>query len=270
MATLTEISTLVTVGVDTHKDFHVAVVLDTAGRLLGSEQFPANVAGYRKLLGWAGLFGTIEQIGIEGTGSWGAGLARYAGSRGLDCVEVTRPNRQHRRRYGKSDHADAHGAAKAVQSGEATGRPRGRDGAIEGLRSNRVARRSAIKSRTQAIHQLRSLVVTAPEELRDRLCDLSNMKMVATAARFRTTTSIDTVNTTKHAMRALARRITYLNEEIAELEQVRARLVKHAAPPAMLKQHGIGPSTATDLLITYGSNPDRIHSDAAFAALCGV
>lgn len=269
MQTLTENRTKITLGVDTHRDIHVAAVLDARGAVIETSEFPAAVNGYRDLVCWARSFGPIDSAGIEGTGSWGTGLARYAAEEGVEVVEVNRVNRQHRRRHGKSDTADAIAAARAVQSGEATAKPRGRSGAVEGLRTNRVACRSAVKARTQAINQLRSLIVTAPEQLRSSLNAKPIKKIVATCCRFRVC-GMDELNTTKHTMRSLARRIQFLDTEIADLKSVRKQLVEAAAPPALLAEHGVGPKVATDLLIAFGTNPARIHSDAAFAALCGV
>ncbi len=269
MTTLTETPTRVTIGVDTHADSHVAVALDELGRTLGTEAFPADQHGYRDLIDWASEFGVIDQAGIEGTGSWGTGLVRYAETRNVCCIEVSRPNRQHRRRHGKSDHADALAAARAVQSGEASAQPRGRSGVIEGLRTNRVAHRSAVKARTQAINQLRALLVTAPESLRGSFRDLNMVDIVARAVRFRVS-GIDETSATKHSMRSLARRISYLNDEIADLAAIRCRLVETAAPPQLLAEHGVGPQVAADLLIAFGSNPGRVSTDAAFSALCGV
>lgn len=213
--------------------------------------------------------GRLSALGSRGQGSWGTGLSRYATDQGVEVVEVNRVNRQQRRRHGKSDTADAIAAARAVQSGEAQAKPRGRSGPVEGLRTNRVACRSAIKARTQAINQLRSLIVTAPEQIRDRLDAKNINQIVACCYQFRVT-GVDELNTTKHTMRSLARRIRFLNNELAELETIRAELVKAAAPPELLAEPGVGPKVAADLLITFGTNPGRVRTDAAFAALCGV
>lgn len=270
MSTMAQVESVVTVGVDTHRDVHVAAVLDERGGLVGTESFPATRQGYAALVGWVSGFGTVSRVGIEGTGSWGAGLARYVTERGWECVEVARPNRQHRRRYGKSDIADAVGAARAVLSGQATARPRGAGGPVEGLRTNRVALRSAQKARTQAINQIRALMVTAPDPLRRVLEGLSGRQLIVTIARFRPTTDTGVINTTKMAMRSLARRVEYLDGEISELRAFRDPLIAESAPQALLDEYGVGPDVAASLLITFGSNPDRIGSEAAFAALCGV
>ena len=158
-----------TVGVDTHADVHVAVALDHLGRLLERYSVPTTPAGYRALLAWARRLGELERFGIEGTGSYGAGLARWLRRQGVEVVEVERPKRQNRRRRGKSDAIDAEAAARAVQAGTATAQPKAGDGPIEMLRTLQVARRSALKARTQAANQLHALVVTAPDSLRTRL-----------------------------------------------------------------------------------------------------
>jgi transposase len=152
-------------GVDTHKDVHVAAALDDTGRLLATESFPTTSVGYRRLWRWLGSHGEVVAVGVEGTGAWGAGLARYLSVQGADVREVMRPNRQHRRRYGKSDEADAIGAARAVLAGEALGTPKAGTGQVEAIRLLRIARRSAMKARTQAGNQIHAVVDTAPEEL---------------------------------------------------------------------------------------------------------
>ena len=167
--TIVEDRPVVTGGVDTHADVHVAAALDRlGGLLLGVRQFPATAAGYADLLEWLGEFGTVELVGIEGTGSYGAGLARYMAGAGVRVVAVDRANRQDRHRQGKSDPLDAVSAARAAQSGRASGTPKGRDGAVEAIRALMVAKRSARNERTQAINQARALIVTGPDELRAR------------------------------------------------------------------------------------------------------
>src|SRR5215218_4335866 len=250
---------LVVLGVDTHADAHVAVALDEFGRRLGSTEAPATQAGYEKLLAWAEGFGSLELVGLEGSGSFGVGLARYLHARGVEVVEVNRPNRQHRRRFGKHDTADAEAAARAVQAGAATGEPKSADGPAEMVRVLHVVRRSAVKARTQATNQLRALLVTAPEELKAELRGLSTAKLVATAARFRPGGFPDEVRTaTKLAMRSVARRHQRLSEEIAELEEQIGRLVAEYVP------------ALASLLVAVGDNPERLKSEAAFARLCGV
>ncbi|TVP63965.1 MAG: IS110 family transposase, partial [Nitriliruptor sp.] len=160
MSTMPQPEVLVTVGVDTHADSHVGVALDQLGRDLGTITVETTPCGYGQLLSWASSFGVIDRFGIEGTGCWGAGLARWLHTQGLVVIEVDRPNRRARRRYGKSDPADARAAARAVQSGEATGTPKAGNGAVEAIRTLQVPYRTAVKARSQAANQLHALVVT--------------------------------------------------------------------------------------------------------------
>lgn len=262
--------TLVVLGVDTHADAHVAVALDGLGRRLGHKTVPSTEAGYAALVAWAEEFGTLDRAGIEGSGSFGVGLARFLRARGVEVVEVNRPNRQHRRRFGKHDTADAEAAARALQANTATGEPKSADGPAEMVRALHVVRRSAVKARTQAANQLRALLVTAPEELKAELRGLSTAKLVATAARFRPGgRPRDLRAATKLAMRSVSRRHRRLSEEISELEEQIARLVAEAVP-ALASLRGVGTDTAASLLIAVGDNPERLKSEASFARLCGV
>jgi transposase len=269
MPRMTEEDRQVTGGVDTHADVHVAAVVDLVGRVLGTEAFPATAAGYAALLTWLHSFGHLVQVGVEGTGSYGAGLARYLAGERVRVLEVIRPNRQARRRRGKSDAADAVAAALAALSGEASGVPKSGTGAAESIRALRTARRGAVKARTQAGNQLRDLIVTAPETLRARLAGLSTEDRVALAARFRPGSLLDPIEATKTAMATVARRHQELSAEIAQLDAALAELVTHAAP-VLLSKYGVAVQVAAMLLATVGDNPDRLASDASFAALCGA
>jgi transposase len=260
----------VTGGVDTHCDTHAAAALDALGRVLGSAQFPTTPAGYRALLGWLRGFGELLRVGVEGTGSYGAGVARHLRADGVEVVEVDRPDRKTRRAKGKSDPIDAIAAARAVQAGEATGVPKTRTGVVEAIRALRVARRTAVKARTQAANQLHALVVTAPEPLRAGLRGLSTPELVGVAAALRPgVVTADPLVGTKLALRSLARRHLGLSEEVAELDEALDVLVAKAAP-GLLAVMGVGVEVAGQLLVTAGDNPDRLHSEAAFAQLCGV
>ena len=159
----------VVVGVDTHKDFHVAHASDGLGRPLGTLKVSANRSGYRGLLEWAHGLGVIDRVGVEGPGSYGAGLARYLAQAGVVVLEVGRPNRQDRARHGKSDPADAAAAAAAVLAGKALGAPKSGDGPVETMRVLHVARASAVRAKTAAVVAMRDVVVTAPDEIRDQL-----------------------------------------------------------------------------------------------------
>jgi transposase len=268
-----EPAVLVTVGVDTHRDLHVAVALDQHGRRLGSRICATAPAGFAALLVWATGFGTVDRIGIEGTGSYGAGLARWLRARGLAVVEVERPDRrdrQGRRRRGKSDPTDAEVAARAVQAGTALGQPKGGDGPVEMIRTLRLARRSALKARTQAANQLHALVLTAPAAVRARLRGLSLARLITVTAAFRPGSVLASpLVATKFALRSLAVRHRQLSAEIAQLDAQLASLVA-AAGPALLAVKGLGPDTAGALLVAAGDNPERLRSEAAFARLCGV
>lgn len=270
-STMTRPDTAITVGVDTHKDLHVAAALDGRGAVLGTESFCATAGGYEQLRCWADRFGEIDAVGVEGTGSWGAGLTRHLAAAQVRVIEVNRTNRQHRRRHGKSDTADAIGAARAVQSGEATAVPKSGSGPVEAVRALRVTMRSAVKARTQAVNQMRSLLDVADPQLRSELGALNAKHLAARAARFRPGTDVtDPAVATKTALRSLARRYQALTTEINELRALLDTAVQAAVPPALLAEHGVGTDTAAALLIAAGDNPHRMHSDAAFAALCGV
>ena len=171
-------------GVDTHRDTHVAAVVDGAGRVLGSQSFAAEETGYQRLVAWLGLRGRLVRVGVEGTGSYGAGLARYLTAAGIEVVEVNRPNRQLRRQKGgKTDSVDAEGAARAAASGEATAVPKSGVGPVECIRMLGVTRRSAVKARTQAANQIHSLAVTAPEGVKHQLKGMKLKAMVKVCAR---------------------------------------------------------------------------------------
>jgi transposase len=260
----------VTGGVDTHGQTHHAAVVDALGRQLADRQFPTTPRGYRALLSWLVGFGQLVRVGVEGTGAYGAALSRFLRSEGVEVVEVDRPDRKTRRAQGKSDPVDAYAAALAALSGRAAGIPKSRDGQVEAIRALRVTRRSAVKARTQAINQLRALSLTGPAELREQLRDLSTSRLIDTCARMRPTADLaDPVQATKAALRRLARRYQQLTQEIRELDAELAPLVT-ATAPELLALPGIGIEVAGQLLVTAGDNPDRLHSEAAFAHLCGV
>jgi transposase len=258
----------VTGGVDSHKDTHVVAALDGLGQVLGTKAFPVTAAGYRALLGWLRSFGALEVVGVEGTGAWGAGLARFLTAQGVAVVEVQRPNRQHRRRHGKSDPADAIGAARAVQSGEASGVPKAATGSVEAIRFIQIARRSAMKARTQAANQLHAVVTTAPDQLRASLVGLGTDELVERAARLRPGTPATPAAAAKLTLVALARRWQRLTQEITELDHHLALLTATTAP-SLVELNGVGTQTAAALLTAAGDNPDRLHREASFAALCG-
>lgn len=258
-------------GVDTHGLTHHAAVIDAGlGRPLGDREFPATAVGYRDLLAWLAGFGEVVAVGVEGTGAYGAELARHLARAGLVVVEVDRPDRRMRRAVGKTDPIDALAAAAAVASGRATGIPKTRDGLVEAIRMLRVARSSAVKSRTQAMNQIRMLLVTAPASLREQVGGVGKAELVRVLARLRPGADLQVpLNAAKFSLRALARRHRQLGEEIDELDGQIASLVA-AAAPQMLELFGVGPEVASQLLITAGDNPERMRSEAAFARLAGA
>ena len=244
--------------------------LDERGRLLGTCAIPTTTNGYGELLRWAGQYGDLVQVGIEGTGSYGAGLARWLHARQVTVIEVDRPDRRTRRRRGKSDSVDAEAAARAVLAGVATAQPKAGTGAMEMVRALRVARQSAIKARTQAANELHALVVTAPDAVRTRLRRLKISQLVATASAFRTSTELTTpAAATKLALKSIARRYQQLSAEIDGLDEHLDQLVAHAAP-ALVDIKGVGTDIAATLLTIAGDNPERLSSEGAFAHLVGV
>ena len=255
---------------DTHAGVHVAAVVDQVGRVLGTRAFPADAAGYAGALAWMRAHGELAKAGVEGTGSYGAGLARYLAGCGVEVVEVVRPNRQARRQRGKSDVADAVAAALAALSGEASGVPRSRDGLVESIRALRVARAGAVKARTQAGNQLRDLILTAPEPVRRQLAGLSGQRQMDMAARFRPHDLTGPAEGAKAAMASLARRHQQLAAEIARLDAALEELLTCAAPPEFLAKQGVATQVAAALLATAGDNPGRVRKEASFAALCGA
>jgi transposase len=260
----------VTGGVDTHKDTHVAAAKDGMGRVLGTQPFPATAAGYHELLEWLHGWGTVVAVGVEGTGSYGAGLARYLADHHVRVVEVNRPDRAKRRQKGKSDPQDAINAAAAVQSGDATAVPKAGIGVVEAIRVLRATRVSAVKSRTVALNQLESLIVTAPTALRETLTGLTSAALLSRCALLRPGNDLtDPTHATKTSLRRLARRIQLLTDEITDAD-TELRALTATAAPRTLARFGVGPDTAAQLLTTAGDNPHRLRSDAAFAHLCGT
>jgi transposase len=259
----------ITGGVDTHLDVHVAAALDHLGALLGTMSFPATTKGYRQLFAWLASFGEVELVGVEGTGSYGAGLTRHLLAKGIAVVEVDRPNRQNRRRRGKSDTVDAIAAARAAQSGDATGQAKTRDGNVEVMRVLRLVKLSARRSKTVAVNQMRSIVATGPEELREQFRDLPVARLIAGAAALRPAGRADVLGATKVALRQLARRAQSFDAEIAEINALLEPVVA-ATAPELLSLEGVGTDVASALLVAAGDNPERLRSERTFAHLCGV
>jgi transposase len=269
--TIVEGTRAITGGVDTHLEVHVAAALDPVGGLLGVKEFCTSREGERELLAWLSGFGSVERVGVEGTGSYGASLGRFLSGAGVQVVEVDRPNRQARHRQGKSDPVDAVEAARAALGGRAAGAAKGRDGNVEAIRALMVAKRSARSVRIKTINQIRHLSFTAPEEIRARYKDISSRQGIATqVAVLRPRPGGDpVVFATKIAMRTLGRRVLALDEEKVALDTLLTELVT-ATAPELLALAGVGIDTAALLLVAAGDNAQRIRNEAAWAHFCGV
>jgi transposase len=262
----------ITGGVDTHLDEHVAAVVDGNGGVLEVRSFPADRRGYQSLHSWLMTFGELTRVGVEGTGAYGAGLSRYLQSTGVEVIEVDRPNRQQRRRHGKSDTLDAIEAARAALSGRANGQAKTADGRVEAMRVVLVARRSARNVRIKTLNQLRHLGFTAPDELREQLRTIPAGDLGAYTAALRPGSDSNddvVVYATKLALRTLGRRVALLDDELRSLDTALGRLVAEVAPD-LLDVHGVGVHTAAILLVAAGDNPERLRTEAAWAHLCGV
>lgn len=267
--TIVETTRAITGGVDTHLEVHVAAALDANGGVLGVESFPTTPSGYRALHDWLVGFGELERVGVEGSGAYGAGLARFLQAQGVVVIEVNRPNRQERRRNGKSDRLDAIEAGRAALSGRCRALAKTGDGTAEALRTLLIAKRSAREARVSCLNQIRHLAVTGPDELRSRL-EVSTDRLARTAAGLRPDPDGDRARYgTKLAVRALGRRVLDLDVELRTLDAALRELVD-ATAPSLLAMHGVGPDTAAILLVAAGDNTERIHSEAAWAHLCGT
>ena len=256
-------------GVDTHKDQHVAVAIDGRGVRLGESHVPASTRGYEQLEQWSRSLGAIHAFGVEGTGSYGAGIARFMAGRRYTVIEVNRPDRSARYRKGKSVPTDAELAARAVLAGVADATPKSGEGEVEMITMLKSARDSAVKARTQTANQMKALVVTAPAELRELLDGFSSSVIAKRCRSFHLSRPRDPKTAAKYTLRSLARRCQQLSDEVRDLESEIRRLTQTVAP-SLVNVFGVGPDTAATLLIAAGSNPGRLYSEAAFASLCGV
>lgn len=258
-------------GIDTHKDTHVVAVIDSIGRLIATAAFLTTTRGYNELLEWLVDNGPVIVVGIEGTGSYGAGIAALLAGHGLDVVEVNRPDRQLRRRHGKTDTIDAEAAARSALNGHARGLAKSHDGIVESIRLHRLTLTTLRKSRTALINTLRSVLVTAPATIRDELEPLTPVALIARCARLRidAAPSADPEHAVKQAMRTLARHIGALD---TELDRLRAGLttLAESANPELMSARGVEVDSASALLVTAGDNPERMRSESAFASLCGA
>lgn len=259
----------IVVGVDTHKYAHVAVALDHLGTRLGDRHVPANRESYARLEAWAASLGRVSAFGIEGTGSYGVGLASFLRRGGHRIIEVNRGDRRSRRNNGKTDTLDAEAAARAVLSGEAAAVPKSADGTVEMIRQLKIARDTARKARTTAIVTLKALLVTTPAELRETFDGFTDRALVDRCTSLRPGAVSSPTASAKHALRALAKRYQMLSDEIAAHDAILDELTT-AHAPNLREGFGIGVDTAAEMLIVFGDNPERVHSEAAFAKLCGA
>jgi transposase len=258
------------IGIDTHKEAHAAVAINGLGAHLGAMTLLASSRGYHEMESWAQSLGPVRAFGIEGTGSYGAGLARFLQERGHNVIEVNRPNRQIRHQHGKNDPLDAENAARAVLSGQARAAPKSGTSSVEMIRHLKVARDTAVKSRTQAMVTLKTIIVNAPAALRESLDGLTGkMTLIRHLAALRPGAMTSPTASAKATLRALARRWLMLDAEIKSHDADLDALTT-ACAPTLKEAHGMSTGTAAEMLILVGDNPERIRSEAAFAKLCGA
>lgn len=259
---------LIVAGADTHADtVHVAAVT-TTGTAVGDKGFPTTRAGYTAAIRFLDSLGQVERIGVEGTASYGAGFTRAVIAAGIEVVEVTRAVKSTRRLKGKSDPLDAYSAARTALAGEGLATPK--DDATSGLRALHIARRSAIKHRTAVINQIKAMLVSAPDSVREKYRGLTVLRMIEAIARCRPDAQADPwAQSVLIAAKMLAQRAQFLESQ-AEILQTQIDALVTAANPGLRAAYGVGTDTAAQLLITAGANPHRLHSEAAFAALCGA
>jgi transposase len=253
-------------GVDPHADTMHVAALTAVGKVIGDAEFPTTVAGYRRAIRFLTDYGEVERVGVEGAASYGAGISRALQAAGIAGVEVDRPTRSVRRRKGKSDRLDAYHAARAVLA-ERTSPVK--DPALDGLRALQTAYRSSVKAQTAAINQITSVLVTAPEPLRAKFRGLIGDRLVTALLRCRGLYADPIIADTMIALRILAERHRDLTRQ-ARILIDRINPLVNAVNPALRAAFGVGPVVAGQLLITAGNNPDRLVSEASFAALCGV
>jgi transposase len=273
MHSMTQENTLVVGGVDAHADTHHAAALDERGALLATKSFPTSTPGYRQLLDWLSSYGEIEVVAVESTGSYAAALVRYLREHDIAVIEVNQPHAHTRRRVGKSDPIDAEMAARLFQAGKAKAVPKQTDGIVESIRLLRVARHSAVKSRSAALVQVRDLIITAPQELRDQLSSRKTLRgKVTVCARFRPSDRDlrSPSQAAKFALRSTAQRIQALDQEITALDRQLEQLVATAAPRTV-QLLGISTGHAGQLLVTAGQNIERLRGgESSFSMLCGA
>lgn len=256
-------------GVDTHLDLHVAVLVNMLGQVICTKEFDTNKKGYNQLLKWCSSFGQLLKAGVEGTGTYGAGLCRFLVKNKVAVFEVNRPNRARRRLRGKSDPTDAENAARAVLADEAKAIPKAQNGSVEAMRFLLITRRSAVKARTQAINQIRAILITAPDDVRKKYLITSTFGCIEACNGIDTLGDSTLLDMLSHSLKILAQRWLNLTEELKILDK-NLKILTKARAPLLTQQYGVGPYVAATLLVTAGDNPERLKKESSFAALCGV
>jgi transposase len=269
---MTDNGRVVVGGVDCHKQTHHAFVLTEQGQRLADREFAPNSRGYRELVEWMCSHGELARVGVESTGSYGAGLCRYLRQRGLEVIDVNRPHKRLREKRGKSDPIDAEGAARSVLAGEATVIAKDSTGVDESIRQLRVARETAVKARTAALCALGELIVSAPAGLReslDKRKTLAGQAVICAKLRPDPSRLAEPAQAARAALRSLGRRIADLDAEIKQLDAQLRPLVSSAAPRTIALV-GIGTQHARQLLVAVGQNMGRLRGEAAFARMSGA
>ncbi len=264
-----DISNNLTLGVDTHLDNHVAVLVNNIGQVIDTQEFTVNLKGYSQLYKWCKSFGAVNQAGLEGTGTYGAGLCKFLQEKQITVFEVNRPNRAVRRLRGKSDPTDAENAARSVLANESTAIPKSHDGVVEAMRFLVVARKSSVKSKTQAINQIRALLVTAPDYVRQKCYVPSSYQCVIACKALEATSGNLLEETLISMLHLLAKRWEMLSQELKIIDK-QLKALTSSASSTLLKQYGVGSYVAATLLVAAGDNPERLKKESSFAALCGV
>jgi transposase len=257
------------IGVDTHKRTHSIAVLDRSGGIQFRSTDTTDPAGLDRLIVAARQHAPGRRLwAIEQTGSYGSTLTVTLGEEGEEVVEIDRPARPARKNGAKDDDLDAVRAAREALGREHLAHPRAR-GSREALRVLVATRRAAVLARVAAVCQLKSLVVSAPVELRESLRGLSTTELIRSCARLhRMARHDDERRGTVLALRSTARRIEFLTEEVEEIASELERLVR-ATHPELLELPGVGVLVAAQLLVSW-SHPGRLRSEAAFAAMAGA
>jgi transposase len=259
----------VILGVDTHLDIHVGAVITSAGKLLGTRTVSVTIQGYNDLYEWALAFGPLKRAGVEGTGTYGAGLFHFLDSKQIQVIEVNRSDRSTRRLRGKSDPIDAENAARSILSGISTAVPKNKNGVCEAIRMVSVVRRSAVKAKTQAMNQIRALLVSAPQAIRERLLKTKPHECATGCSKIKKLGDSELLLSLTITLKFLSKRWITLSNELKALDKQLDKLTQTHCPK-LRSRMGVGPYTAGILVSVAGDNPERLKSESALAALCGV